>query len=325
MIGEGSGATAAWLAADLEPDHVIGVVAVEPAGPPFGTGCQLKENGERIYGDVVEYNPGTRPYGISDVPLGFDPPPNPDLSFSLDPDDTSNEHPLNVALVTAEGGHQSFLLQDPGASSSAGDDGNEPIRIFPRQLVNLKKMKHAVFTAHASCHSTYDRATCLFLEQAGVEVRHFTLASAGIFGNGHLMFLERNSDRLASMVHSCMKQGFPGLRPIRLGPAVTLPRYNGRRQSMIMGFSTNQSRLRTLTDGPVTGHQRLNPGQTQSGAKKTVRRDDRIPTGNPVTAASMSLAQASPPHAAPSRTPKQKLGFTAGILVPFNRSNKLVD
>lgn len=315
MIGEGSGATAAWLAADLEPNHVVGVVAIEPPGPPFGTSLEVKEDGGRVYSENVKYREGVRPYGISDIPLGFHPPPNPELSLSLDHEDASQQSPLDVEYINAGDGHEIFLLQKTGIDSSTNDDGIEPVHIAPRQLVNLKKMKHAVFTAHASSHSMYDRATCLFLEQAGVKVRHFTLASAGILGNGHLMFLKKNSDRLAGMVNSCMKQIFPGFQLNRLGSAIHLPRYNERHQSMAVGSGTNQVRAPVPSNGIVKAAQRLNSGQSQPGVSKTAYRNDRMATSNPGTA-SKPLTQALPTRPSPSQTPKQRrMSINAGIVI----------
>jgi len=42
------------------------------------------------------------------------------------------------------------------------------------------------------------------LQQAGVDVTHFELGSMGIRGNGHLFFLEKNSDEVANVVEQWM-------------------------------------------------------------------------------------------------------------------------
>ncbi|KAK6709168.1 hypothetical protein SNK04_010111 [Fusarium graminearum] len=57
-----------------------------------------------------------------------------------------------------------------------------------------------VVTAHASSHAMYDWAVVAFMMQAGVKVDWFRLEDVKIEGNGHLMFLETNSDQIAQVV-----------------------------------------------------------------------------------------------------------------------------
>lgn len=70
----------------------------------------------------------------------------------------------------------------------------------PRQLANLRTMSHVVVTGQASAHSTYDWTTVQFLRQAGVAAHRLQLEDYNIRGNGHLMFLESNSDQIASLI-----------------------------------------------------------------------------------------------------------------------------
>lgn len=66
------------------------------------------------------------------------------------------------------------------------------------QLVNLKKLPILIETGEASYHATYDHCFVQFLRQAGCEkAEHLKLADVGIYGNGHLQFLEKNSDEIA--------------------------------------------------------------------------------------------------------------------------------
>jgi acetyl esterase/lipase len=52
----------------------------------------------------------------------------------------------------------------------------------------------------ASYHAPYDHCTARFLAQAGVPVRFVRLEDQGIHGNGHLMMLEKNNGRIATLI-----------------------------------------------------------------------------------------------------------------------------
>jgi hypothetical protein len=69
-----------------------------------------------------------------------------------------------------------------------------------RKLINLEKIPTTIVTAHASSHGMYDWATVYFLNQAGVKCGWIRLEQKNILGNGHLMFLEENSDEVAQVV-----------------------------------------------------------------------------------------------------------------------------
>jgi len=72
----------------------------------------------------------------------------------------------------------------------------------PRQLVNLTKVKVLVVTAEASWHPDYDWCTVAFLKQAGVNTTLMSLKDVDIRGNGHMFFLEKNSDTIADVVRT---------------------------------------------------------------------------------------------------------------------------
>ncbi|PNY29852.1 Uncharacterized protein TCAP_00241 [Tolypocladium capitatum] len=197
LIGEGSGATMAWLAADLRPGLVAAVVAIEPAGPPAGTAVHTGEDGARRHSSHIKFAPGVRPYGLAEIPLTYDPP--------LEMSSGHCEPALDLVTALWQSGQGSCILQRSGDMvfpvESEGDPcaGHAPAP-EPRKLVNLRKMRHAIVTAHASSHSTYDWATSQFLRQAGVRAFTISLENYDIFGNGHLMFLETNSDEIASLI-----------------------------------------------------------------------------------------------------------------------------
>ncbi|EJD55255.1 alpha/beta-hydrolase [Auricularia subglabra TFB-10046 SS5] len=69
-----------------------------------------------------------------------------------------------------------------------------------RQLVNLQHIPVLAITTQASYHAEYDWCTVRYLRQAGVAVEHVALADVGIRGNGHMLFLERNSDEIAALI-----------------------------------------------------------------------------------------------------------------------------
>lgn len=197
LIGEGARSNIAWLTADVVPERVAAVVAVEPAGPPFGKPARLP-NG--AYTGSVHREHSVRAYGLTDIPLTYDPPARaPESIISLDSQDV-----LDVVEVARDGTRAVYFMQD-GADTS----GRTIIRnaIYPseikgrvRQLVQLKRVPHAVITGEAGAHTEFDWATVAFMRQAGLDVNWIKLEEHGIKGNGHLMFLEKNSDKIAGLV-----------------------------------------------------------------------------------------------------------------------------
>ena len=196
IIGEGAGSNIAWLAADMAPDSVAAVIAVEPTGPPFGKPSRLL-NGS--YTGSVTREKTVRPYGLADIPLTYDPPARPIPKLNPDMQDV-----LDVVEVARDGTRAVYFMQD-GADTS----GRTIIRnaLYPsefkgrvRQLIELKKVPHAVITAEASTHTEFDWATVAFMRQAGLGVDWLKLEEHGIKGNGHLMFLEKNSDKIADLI-----------------------------------------------------------------------------------------------------------------------------
>ncbi|KAI0205886.1 Alpha/Beta hydrolase protein [Astrocystis sublimbata] len=159
VLAHSAGGSIPWLLADIRPKLVRSILALEPTGPPF----LIK---------VLKPGPGSR-YGIASAPLTYDPP-------VTDPD---------VELVRTEIKAPAEQLLDCEVQASSPS---------PRQLVNLKGIPVAVVTAPASYHSQYDYATVAYLKQAGVQAEHMKLEDRGIFGNGHMMFMEKNSDEVAA-------------------------------------------------------------------------------------------------------------------------------
>ncbi|KAJ4194674.1 hypothetical protein NW767_009859 [Fusarium falciforme] len=201
LVGEGTGGMMAWLATDVEPDLVAGVIAIEPVGPPFGTTTRTAANGHRIFTQNVRRVEGVRIYGLTDIPLTFDPPANfhggvssPDRELPLDIEERLRPDLKGICYLQRNLHEDEVILNRETGKHEMSD------RIRYRELYNLKKVPQAVVTAHASSHVMYDWMTVSFMVQAGVPVQWIKLDEHQIFGNGHLMFLETNSDDIASLL-----------------------------------------------------------------------------------------------------------------------------
>lgn len=78
----------------------------------------------------------------------------------------------------------------------------EPARILPR----LAGLPILIVTSEASYHAGFDHCTHAYLEQAGVRNEFWRLEQHGIFGNGHMMMLERNNLEIASKLAQWISQ-----------------------------------------------------------------------------------------------------------------------
>lgn len=162
LMAHSQGGIMAWLLADQRSDLVHSIVSIEPGGPPFSNA---------MFG-----NTSARAYGLTDIPIAYSPPvsdPSTDFSTTILP---SNSSILADCIIQAD---------DPPA----------------RQLVNLSKIPVFLVTTEASYHAQYDWCTVRFLQQAGVQAEHLQLSDINIHGNGHMVFLEENSDEVAAVIH----------------------------------------------------------------------------------------------------------------------------
>jgi pimeloyl-ACP methyl ester carboxylesterase len=147
-----------WTTADARPSLVKAIIAVEPNGPPF-----YNEANTTI----------DRPYGISRIPLTFNPPVS---------------DPSQISIV------QQAAPEGPGLFACWRQ--TEPAR----QLPNLKTIPILIVTSEASFRAQYDHCTSEFLTQAGVPNEHLRLETVGIHGNGHMMMLEKNNGDIAKVL-----------------------------------------------------------------------------------------------------------------------------
>lgn len=166
FLSHSQGGLMPWLIADSRPELTKAIVSLEPSGPPFQ--------------DAIFGNRSARAFGLTDIPITYHPHvrrPEVDLVKQ------TIAGPIKTAVPCT------IQADDPP----------------PRQLINLKNIPVLLLTAEASYHAPYDWCTVRFLQQAGVNVTHLELANIGVRGNGHLVFLEENSDGVAELLEQWIR------------------------------------------------------------------------------------------------------------------------
>ncbi|KAF4548457.1 Alpha/beta hydrolase-like protein 6 [Elsinoe fawcettii] len=172
LIGHSQGGPLPLVIADARPNLIRSLILLEPSGPPFQ--------------EAVFSFGSARAYGLADIPLNYQPP------LSSPADLVRQVYPPPVA--NSDNSTVPCILQ---AESPA-----------PRQLPNLADKRILVVTGEASYHAPYDYCTVEYLRQAGASKTEFLeLGKAGIRGNGHLLFLERNSDEIWARVEGFIRAG----------------------------------------------------------------------------------------------------------------------
>ncbi len=158
-----------WAILDARPELVKGFLAVEPNGPPFfNAPCPWA---------FFPGEPAERPWGLSDLPLTYDPP-------AADPSE--------IAIV------QEAVPQGPDLVRCWMQD--ETVAGHPRQLVNIQGIPILVLQGEASYHAGYEHCTVQYLEQAGVDVDFIKLGDIGLHGHGHMMMLELGNLDIAEVM-----------------------------------------------------------------------------------------------------------------------------
>jgi pimeloyl-ACP methyl ester carboxylesterase len=166
LLSHSQGGLMPWLIADVRPKLVHSIVSIEPTGPPFQ--------------DAIFSNGSTRPYGLTNIPLTYSP-----------------------AVTSPADLVQHVLVSNSSLFSNCVIQADSPA---PRKLVNLAKVPVLVMTTESSYHAPYDWCTVEFLKQAGVPAEHLQLANVGIHGNGHLVFMEKNSLQVAAVLRKWMEK-----------------------------------------------------------------------------------------------------------------------
>ncbi|KAI1341201.1 Alpha/beta hydrolase family-domain-containing protein [Xylariaceae sp. FL0016] len=168
LVGHSQGGLLPLLIADARPRLTQALILLEPTGPPFR---------EAVFG-----NGSARPFGLTDVPLTYAPPVT-DPAVDLVKEETQPRPTMDKTAC---------VLQ---AASPA-----------PRTLINLASKPILTLTTEASYHAVYDYCTVQYLRQAGCEkATHLELAEVGVRGNGHMMFMEKNSDEILSLLLQWIK------------------------------------------------------------------------------------------------------------------------
>ncbi|RFU25719.1 hypothetical protein B7463_g10618, partial [Scytalidium lignicola] len=145
------------------PALVHAVVALELAGPLFE-------------GKVLLLKGFVRPYGLTTILITYSPPVTDPVKDLVRQTINPSQHDQLPLSIQAE---------DPPS----------------RQLVNFLDTPVLLVTAEASYHAPYDWATVVYLRQAGVKkTEHLVLVDRGIRGNGHMFFMEKNSDEIALLI-----------------------------------------------------------------------------------------------------------------------------
>ena len=162
LLGHSQAGPYPILLADIRPDLTHALILIEPTRPPFR---------EEVFTQA-----SARPYGLTEIPITYSPPvkdPAVDLS-------------RQVMLADGENLSNCTLQADTPA---------------PRHLVNIADKPILVMTSEASYHAVYDYCTVKYLIQAGCDkLVHYRLPEKGIHGNGHMIFLETNSDVTHALV-----------------------------------------------------------------------------------------------------------------------------
>lgn len=166
LLGHSQGGSMPLLIADVIPELVEAIVLIEPKGPPF----------QQPFGS----EPG-RAWGLTDIPMTYEPP------LTAPADFVTARHPA------PEEGLIDCIIQ--------ADDPP------PRQLINLVDKPILLVTGEASYHAPYDYCTVKFLQQAGCHKTEFyELAKMGVLGNGHMLFMEKNSQEIQALVHKWIQE-----------------------------------------------------------------------------------------------------------------------
>jgi pimeloyl-ACP methyl ester carboxylesterase len=162
-----------WLIADARPKLVKALVQAEPNGPP------VYETELKGPPDWFDDTGPRRIYGLGFQPLTYAPPLKRGEKLKF----VRQKKPDGPGLV------RGWLQAEPA-----------------RRLPNLAKVPMLIVTGEASYHAAYDHCTAAYLTQAGVPNTFIRLEDVGLRGNGHMLMLEKNSDRIAGVIDGWIKK-----------------------------------------------------------------------------------------------------------------------
>ncbi|KAI8656391.1 AB hydrolase-1 domain-containing protein [Fusarium sp. Ph1] len=164
LLGHSQGSFMPLLIADARPTLAKALILLEAGGPPFV---------DEIF---VFGGENPRQWGLTDIPLTYEPAVT-DPTVDI----------VKTRVASKGEGYSDCTLQ-------AADPQ-------PRQLINLLDKPILMVTGEASYHMPYDYCTANYLKQAGCsKTEHVELGDVGIHGNGHMMFMEKNSDGIQAFI-----------------------------------------------------------------------------------------------------------------------------
>lgn len=167
LLTHSQGGALGWPIADARPHLVKAIVAVEPNGPPVKDVTMVGAP------DWFKESEAIKPYGLTHVPLAYDPPLAHGETLSF----------VQQAQADGPGLMRGWLQAEPA-----------------RKLANLTSIPVLVLMGEASYHAPYDHITVAYLRQAGVPTTFIQLADKGEHGNGHMLMIEKNSDAIAAII-----------------------------------------------------------------------------------------------------------------------------
>lgn len=141
---------------------------IEPGTTPFETwtGPPFAE------GYAIDF--GATPFGLTQVPLRYERPIGDDASLLKRQRVPAEREDLAPCILQAE-----------------------PVR----RLVNIAKVPQLQIVSESSWHAVGDHCAVKYLRQAGCDrVEFVPLATRGIYGNGHFLFMEKNNVQIAEEV-----------------------------------------------------------------------------------------------------------------------------
>ncbi|KAL1596547.1 hypothetical protein SLS60_009195 [Paraconiothyrium brasiliense] len=165
LISHSQGGPYGWGVGDQRSEKVKGIIAIEPEGPPFED-------------HIIRTGPA-RPYGITTLPLKYDPPVT----------DVTTELPTRRINSTRSDRTDCVVQQDPA-----------------RRLINLARFPILLYVTEASYHACYDYCTLAFMEQAGMQVDYLDLSEVDIHGNAHFSFMEKNNLQIAPLLDAWLQK-----------------------------------------------------------------------------------------------------------------------
>jgi pimeloyl-ACP methyl ester carboxylesterase len=161
------------LAADARPNGVKALLEVEGASPPVHDIQLVGAPDWFRYGDV------SKPWGLTAIPMTYAPAAANASDLAFEQQEKADAPDLAKC----------WLQKEPA-----------------RQLVNLVKIPIALVSGEASFYAPYAHCLIKYLEQAGVHPTWLNLGAMGIHGNGHMMMLEKNSDRIADAMEKWVRK-----------------------------------------------------------------------------------------------------------------------